>query len=438
MTAIAAPRSGAAVNLLLTGLVAFQAISTDLYLASLPTMVQVFATSEAKVQLTLSVFLLGSALMQLAYGPISDRFGRRPVLRVAIALYVAASLACAMAPTIEALIFFRLMQAVGSCAGVTLGRAVARDLYSPVVAARVLAYMASAMAIAPIIGPMLGSWMTVHLGWQANFLFLAGFGAICLIGLYTLLDETNLHPDPHAIAPKRILANYLSLLGDRVYLGYALAVTLAYCGIFSFISGSSFTLIDVLGLPTEYFGFCFGARARMRLFPLGLLQSCCAAQKCWRHRRGSPREDRSTGSVPWEPGRDSTRRAEPVSRSRPSRPTADGRRRRSRARPRTAGDGSCRSPGNAVPGDDGWRRLSPGPALRRRGFSTKRQGQTTTDWPPRVRWPRSPPPGAPPSAVRRGRMNSRLDLTHPLFSGGESNSHSARNRGFGRCSRERR
>lgn len=261
MTAIAAPRSGAAVNLLLTGLVAFQAISTDLYLASLPTMVQVFATSEATVQLTLSVFLLGSALMQLAYGPISDRFGRRPVLRVAIALYVAASLACAMAPTIEALIFFRLMQAVGSCAGVTLGRAVARDLYSPVVAARVLAYMASAMAIAPIIGPMLGSWMTVHLGWQANFLFLAGFGAICLIGLYTLLDETNLHPDPHAIAPKRILANYLSLLGDRVYLGYALAVTLAYCGIFSFISGSSFTLIDVLGLPTEYFGFCFGAAA---------------------------------------------------------------------------------------------------------------------------------------------------------------------------------
>lgn len=261
MTAVAAPRSGAVVNVLLTGLVAFQAISTDLYLASLPTMVQIFATTEAKVQLTLSVFLLGSALMQLAYGPISDRFGRRPVLRVAIALYVAASLACAAAPTIEALIFFRLMQAVGSCAGVTLGRAVARDLYAPVVAARVLAYMASAMAIAPIIGPMLGSWMTVHLGWQANFLFLAGFGAVCLVGLYTLLDETNLHPDPHAIAPKRILSNYASLLRDRVYVGYALAVTLAYCGIFCFISGSSFTLIDVLGLPTEYFGFCFGAAA---------------------------------------------------------------------------------------------------------------------------------------------------------------------------------
>jgi DHA1 family bicyclomycin/chloramphenicol resistance-like MFS transporter len=151
------PRSGAAVNVLLTALVAFQAISTDLYLASLPTMQRVFATDEARVQLTLSVFLFGSAVMQLAYGPISDRFGRRPVLRFAIALYVAASLACALAPTIEALIVFRLLQAIGSCAGVTLGRAVARDLYAPVVAARVLAYMASAMAIAPIIGPMLGS-----------------------------------------------------------------------------------------------------------------------------------------------------------------------------------------------------------------------------------------------------------------------------------------
>ena len=261
MTAASAPRSGWPVNLLLTGLVAFQAISTDLYLASLPTMQRVFETDEARVQLTLSVFLLGSAVMQLAYGPISDRFGRRPVLRFAIALYVLASLACAFAPTIELLIVFRLLQAIGSCASVTLGRAVARDLYAPAVAARVLAYMASAMAIAPIIGPMLGSWMTVALGWEANFLFLAGFGAICLIGLYTLLDETNLRQDPTATAPRRILANYARLLGDRTYLGYALAVTLSYCGIFCFISGSSFTLIDVLKLPTEYFGFCFGAAA---------------------------------------------------------------------------------------------------------------------------------------------------------------------------------
>ncbi len=261
MTAAPAPRSGWTVNLLLTGLVAFQAISTDLYLASLPTLQRVFATDEARVQLTLSVFLLGSAVMQLAYGPISDRFGRRPVLRFAIALYVAASIACALAPTIEALIIFRLLQAIGSCAGVTLGRAVARDLYAPTVAAQVLAYMASAMALAPIIGPMLGSWMTVALGWQANFLFLAGFGAICLIGVYTLLDETNLRPSPTALDPKRLVANYASLLSDRVFLGYALAVTLAYCGIFSFISGSSFTLINVLGLPTEQFGFCFAAAA---------------------------------------------------------------------------------------------------------------------------------------------------------------------------------
>jgi DHA1 family bicyclomycin/chloramphenicol resistance-like MFS transporter len=256
-----APRSGWPVNLLLTGLVAFQAISTDLYLASLPTMTRVFATTEARVQLTLSIFLLGSAVMQLAYGPISDRFGRRPVLRFGIALYVAASLACAAAPSVEALIVFRLLQAIGSCAGVTLGRAVVRDLYEPTVAARVLAYMAAAMAIAPILGPMLGSWMTVAFGWRANFLFLSGFGALCLIGLYTLLDETNRRRDPTATAPRRILQNYARLLGDRVYLGYALAVTLSYSGIFCFISGSSFTFIDVLGLATEYFGFCFGAAA---------------------------------------------------------------------------------------------------------------------------------------------------------------------------------
>jgi DHA1 family bicyclomycin/chloramphenicol resistance-like MFS transporter len=259
--AAASPRAGWPVNLLLTALVAFQAISTDLYLASLPTMTRVFATTEARVQLTLSVFLLGSALMQLAYGPLSDRFGRRPVLRFGIALYVAASLACAAAPTVEMLIVFRLLQAIGSCAGVTIGRAVVRDLYQPTVAAKVLAYMSAAMALAPILGPMLGSWMTIAFGWRANFLFLSGFGALCLVGLYTLLDESNLRRDATATAPRRIVSNYVRLLTDRTYLGYALAVTLSYSGIFCFISGSSFTFIDVLGLPTEYFGFCFGAAA---------------------------------------------------------------------------------------------------------------------------------------------------------------------------------
>ena len=255
------PRAGWPVNLLLTALVAFQAISTDLYLASLPTMVRVFETDEARVQLTLSVFLFGSAVMQLAYGPLSDRFGRRPILRAGIALYVVASLACAMATTIEMLIVCRLLQAIGSCAGVTIGRAVVRDLYQPSVAAKVLAYMSSAMALAPILGPMLGSWVTVLFGWRANFLLLSGFGALCLVGLYTLLDESNRHRDPTALQPMRLVGNYASLFRDRVYLGYVSAATLAYCTIFCFISASSFTLIDVVGVPTEYYGFCFGAAA---------------------------------------------------------------------------------------------------------------------------------------------------------------------------------
>jgi DHA1 family bicyclomycin/chloramphenicol resistance-like MFS transporter len=142
---------------LLPALVAFQAISTDLYLPALPTLVHVFETEVATVQLTLSLFLLGFALAQLGYGPASDRFGRRPILLAGTALYFLASVACALASSIEQLILFRFLQGAGACAGPVLGRAVVRDVYGPEQAARVLAYLAAAMAIAPTLVQSHGS-----------------------------------------------------------------------------------------------------------------------------------------------------------------------------------------------------------------------------------------------------------------------------------------
>jgi DHA1 family bicyclomycin/chloramphenicol resistance-like MFS transporter len=242
---------------LLTALVAFGPISTDLYLASLPDMARDFDTSIAMVQLTLSVFLGGFACAMLIYGPLSDRFGRRPVILAGVLIYLVGSVACMLAPTIELLIASRFLQALGACCGPVLGRAVVRDVYPREQAARVMSYMASAMALAPFAAPIAGGWVHSLFGWRANFVLLALFGIVLLVAVWRLLDETNVHKDKDALAPSRMLINYRTLLGDRRVLGYMLTVALVFGGMFTFISGSSFVLIDVMGLPPALFGFGF-------------------------------------------------------------------------------------------------------------------------------------------------------------------------------------
>lgn len=245
------------VAVLLTACVALGPISTDMYLASLPTMTRVFATDVASVQLTLSVFLVGFAVAQLIYGPLSDRFGRRPVMLGGMALYFLASILCSVATSIETLIAARGLQALGACCGPVLARAVVRDVYGPERAAKVLAYMASAMALVPAAAPILGGFLHVWIGWQANFWVMAGFGGTILLGIALLLAETNAQRNPQAIDPATLAGNYRLMLRDPRYLGYALTVGFAYSTIFAFISGSSFVLIEVLGVPDAYFGFCF-------------------------------------------------------------------------------------------------------------------------------------------------------------------------------------
>lgn len=246
-----------AVAALLTAVVAFGPASTDLYLPSLPAMVRHFRTDVSQVQLTLSVFVAGFAVCQLLYGPLSDRFGRRPVLLAGIVTYIVASTLCVFAPTIEWLMAGRFLQALGACSGPVLGRAVVRDVYPREQAARFLSYQASAMALMPAVAPIIGGWVSVWFGWHANFVLMALFGLALLPAVALMLAETNQHRDPHALRPYRIFRNYGRVLGDRRFLGPSLTMAFSFCGLFSFLSASSFVLIDVLGVEATRFGFAF-------------------------------------------------------------------------------------------------------------------------------------------------------------------------------------
>jgi DHA1 family bicyclomycin/chloramphenicol resistance-like MFS transporter len=241
---------------LVVALVAIGPLSTDLYLPSLPSIARDLDAGTAQAQLTLSAYMTAFAVVQLVYGPLSDRFGRKPVALAGIAIYAGATLACALAPTIEALIWARAAQAAGACAGVVLGRAIVRDVYGPEGTARALAAVGSVMAFAPAIGPILGGLIENWFGWRWNFALLLGFATVLLASL-TALGETNAHRSPRATDVAPMLANYRMLIGDRVYLGYALCVAFSYGGLFAFISDSSFVLIDVLGLSPAIYAWFF-------------------------------------------------------------------------------------------------------------------------------------------------------------------------------------
>lgn len=238
-------------------MVALQPLSTDLYLSSLPAIGRDLNASVAEVQLTLSLFLAGFALAQLVVGPLSDRLGRRPVLLGGIAIYFVAAIACALAPDIVTLTVMRFIQAVGACCGVVLGRAIVRDIYGPDRSARMLAVISSVMSIAPAIGPVIGSQVQVLLGWRWNFGLLTLVGGVALMAVWHLMGETHHQREGYAFTPTRILRAYREVLSAPAFRGYAMAVACSYSGLFAFISGSSFVLIQVLEVDTAFFGYCF-------------------------------------------------------------------------------------------------------------------------------------------------------------------------------------
>ncbi|WP_295518676.1 multidrug effflux MFS transporter [uncultured Pseudomonas sp.] len=246
--------------LILGALSAFAPLAIDMYLPSFPSLARSFATDIEHVQLSLAVYFAGLASGQLFYGPLADRFGRRVPLLIGIALFCLASLGCALAPSLPWLIAARFVQALGGCAGMVIARAVVRDLCEPIAAARAFSQIMLVTGIAPILAPFAGSLLLSTFGWQAIFVSLALFAAACGTAVALWLPESL--PAHHPRAPlSGALRNYLRLLGDRTFMGHTLTGGIAMAGMFAYISGSPFVLIELYGVKPEHYGWVFGLNA---------------------------------------------------------------------------------------------------------------------------------------------------------------------------------
>ena len=236
-------------------------MSMHILLPSLPGLQRVFATDFATVQLTLTLYVVGLAVAQLIYGPLSDRFGRRPVLLVGLALFLGGSLICLLAPVIGVLIAGRIVQAVGGCAGMVLSRAIVSDLFERERAASMLAYITMAIMVAPMLAPSVGGFLDVWFGWSTIFVFLVGIGASVLLATALLLPETHRSTGDVA-GPYRMTPSFRVLLGRRAFLGYAFHLAFATGVWMSFVGGAPFVSIELMGCsPNEYGLYFIGVAA---------------------------------------------------------------------------------------------------------------------------------------------------------------------------------
>jgi MFS transporter, DHA1 family, multidrug resistance protein len=249
-------------TLLLAMLTALGPLSMDMYLPSLPDIAHVLGAPVARTQLTISSYLIGFAVGQMIYGPLSDRYGRRPVLLAAVALYLASTLACAAAQSVDLLIVARLLQGISGSGAIVLARAIVRDVYSGVQAARELSLMGSISATAPIVAPMIGGVLQAGFGWRANFICMSVGGLIALLVAARLLPET-LRPSNRASSLSffSMVRGYGAVARHRGFLVYLGIITTTYAGLFAWVSGASVVLQGVYGLSAVTFGFTFALGA---------------------------------------------------------------------------------------------------------------------------------------------------------------------------------
>ena len=239
---------------LLAGVTALAPFSLQIFLPALPAIQASFAVSTGVAQLALSLSILANAFANLAYGPMSDRFGRRPVLLVGLVAFIAGSLGCALAPTIHLLIVGRIVQSIGGAAGMVLARAIVRDRYDRDRSASIIAYLTMAMVVAPMLAPIVGAILIDVASWRAIFFMAAGIGVVLIWQIAVRLDETRPAETGRIGGP---LAGAGALLRSGPFWSYVLQSTFGIAVFFSFIAGAPYFMMNVLGRSATEYGLWF-------------------------------------------------------------------------------------------------------------------------------------------------------------------------------------
>jgi MFS transporter, DHA1 family, multidrug resistance protein len=243
--------------LILGALSAFGPLSIDLYLPALPKLTTDFGGAAWQGQLTLTSCILGLAAGQLAFGPLTDRLGRRGPLIAGLAAYFVASLACAAAGSIWALVALRFVQGLGGGAGIVVGRSVVRDIASGAAAARLFSILMVVIGVVPVLAPVVGGQLLRVTSWRGLFVILAAIDLVILAATLLWLKETL----PAERRRRGGETGFAALLRDRLFVGYALVLGLAFASMFSYIAGSSFVLQDIYGMSAQLYGVVFGINA---------------------------------------------------------------------------------------------------------------------------------------------------------------------------------
>jgi len=247
-------------TLILGGLQTLMPLSTDLYLPALPSIARDLNASPGAAQFTLSVFMIGVAVGQIAYGPITDKYGRKKPLMIGLVVYVLGAFVCALASSMNALIVGRLVQAFGASASAVITTAIARDLWSDAALADRLSMLYLVVGFAPIFAPSLGGLILTQANWSGLFWFLMAFGILVAVSV-ALLPETSSSHERAQVQVRDAVWTYAALLRNRPFMLYVLTGACSVAVLFAYITGSSFLYIEALGVTPSLFALLFGLGA---------------------------------------------------------------------------------------------------------------------------------------------------------------------------------